>query len=89
MIEVAPLDASKVSVDVCRLCQFVWFDLREMDGLKPLPVKERVETLPERARELIAMARADQIAREEESKFATERWRSIVMALYYFGFPRL
>ena len=76
MTEVGFSDASAVGVDVCRLCQFVWFDVRELDRLNPRPLEE-IKTLPEGARELMAMARLDQIAREETSRVSAECWQRI------------
>lgn len=87
MTEVELSEDSAVKVDVCRLCQFVWFDVRGMDRLNPRPIKEplneRTETLPVRARELMATARVDQIAREAESKKAAEGWRRVAIRLVF------
>lgn len=47
----------EMRLDVCRRCQFVWFDPHEFESLPPEP-RERVEPdLPMESREKVAMAR--------------------------------
>lgn len=47
MIEVPLPGSSELKVDVCRLCQFVWFDIREAGGLIPRSAKEQLDALSE------------------------------------------
>jgi Zn-finger nucleic acid-binding protein len=80
MTEVPLSNSSGIRVDVCRICQFIWFDIRENDALIPRPVPEPPPVLTERAMELMAMARVDQINRERGEKSKADRWRAILLA---------
>jgi Zn-finger nucleic acid-binding protein len=55
MIEVALESSSGIKVEVCRICEFVWFDAGETQPLqvRPLP-KPPPAPLPQKAREAIA-----------------------------------
>src|SRR5262249_39840731 len=63
MIEVALESTSGIRVEVCRICEFVWFDAGETQPLQvpPLP-KPPPAPLPQKAREAIALAKVDQLA---------------------------
>jgi membrane associated rhomboid family serine protease len=43
-------------LDLCRRCQFVWFDPREFEALPPAPSKPREPEIPLEARERVALA---------------------------------
>jgi membrane associated rhomboid family serine protease len=66
MIEVAATDHPRPRVEVCRTCHFVWFDADEMAAFRPLPAMTIQRRLPRKARELLAMARVEQLAREAQ-----------------------
>lgn len=84
MIEVALSDAPRVGIDVCRLCQFIWFDVHEMEGLAPQSDAEKARALSERARATQkAMARTAEFVKENDARIAAERWRLITMAMFY------
>lgn len=53
-------------LDVCRACQFVWFDPREFEAMpsRPVPVKP-VDRTPQAAREAIAIMQAGQLAKRQ------------------------
>ncbi len=62
MIEV-PLaeDAGAPAVDVCRICHFVWFDAREIAGLKPRAIPEPKPSLTPEAREASALSKCKEL----------------------------
>jgi membrane associated rhomboid family serine protease/Zn-finger nucleic acid-binding protein len=92
MTQVALSERSSVRVDVCRLCHFVWFDTGEIDTLiprSPPPPPSASPPLPQKARELLAIAKVEQLAREAEgsdfdSEPPTEWWQVIAG---YLGMP--
>jgi hypothetical protein len=53
MIEVELSERATVDVDVCRLCHFVWFDMREVETLNPRPLPAAAPEMPRAAREAI------------------------------------
>jgi len=60
MFEVSLSDDAGVRVDVCKVCHFVWFDMHEVDTLRPRPLPKRepfkltAAELPETAWQKIA-----------------------------------
>jgi membrane associated rhomboid family serine protease len=84
MREVAvPLDGGRLPLDVCRSCQFLWFDPKELDRLpkKPPAKSDKVE-LPPEAREKIALLEvqreAERAAQESHSEYGPdETWQWI------------
>ena len=87
MIEVALDSSSGIRVEVCRLCEFVWFDAGETQPLqvraarKPLPPR-----LPQEVRETIALAPVQQLAAQAhrsdfDSAPPEEWWKSIAAFL--------
>ena len=89
MIEVNLSDDAQVRVDVCRLCHFVWFDVGEVDTLKPRAVPPAPPELPQEARELLAMEKVKRLAEQAEgSDFDSappdEQWKTIAG---FFGLP--
>jgi membrane associated rhomboid family serine protease/ribosomal protein L37AE/L43A len=91
MIQVTLSDRSAIRVDVCRICHFVWFDAHEADDLvpRPPPPPTENERLPQKAREILAVAKIEQMARDAEgSDFdsaAPSEWWQVIAA--YFGMP--
>src|SRR5439155_18873961 len=59
MIEVALDSSSGIRVEVCRICEFVWFDSGETQTLQARPLlKPKPQViLPQEAREAIALAK--------------------------------
>jgi Zn-finger nucleic acid-binding protein len=82
MIEVPLPGSSELKVDVCRLCQFVWFDIREAGGLIPRPAKEQQQALSEAMGDRGGPVR-EQLIREMDAKTSAERWRLIAIALHF------
>ena len=84
MIEVALDSSSGIRVEVCRICEFVWFDAGETQSLQPRPLskpKPQV-VLPQEAREAIALAKVQQLAEQaRDPDFDTappgESWKAI------------
>jgi Zn-finger nucleic acid-binding protein len=84
MIEVALDSSSGIRVEVCRICEFVWFDSGETQTLqvRPLPKPKPQVVLPQKAREAIALAKVQQLAAQArgsdfDSASPDEWWKSI------------
>lgn len=75
----APRTRGTRHLDVCTICQFVWFDAGEFASLPILPVEPVVEErLPQKARELLAIMEVEKIAeraRAEEEGSPEEAWK--------------
>jgi membrane associated rhomboid family serine protease len=59
----------ELALNVCKRCEFVWFDAREYEAIPPAPAPKEADRLeetklPEAAREQLAIYRAHQIAEE-------------------------
>lgn len=88
MTQVALADTATVKVDVCRVCHLVWFDPHEFETLTPHTSTGPPE-LPAKAREMVALARIEQLAKTAEgpdfdSAPPDEWWKNIAAA---FGIP--
>ena len=74
--------------DVCKICQFVWFDPKEYEAVPSRPggYQPGDTTLPQAAREALALHRVEQIAEQARAadRSPDETWKT-VPAL--FGFP--
>ena len=82
MIDVALSENTAVNVDVCRSCHFVWFDTHEVETLVPRPLPQTAPELPQKARELLAVAKVQELAEEArgtdfDSSPPDEFWKSI------------
>jgi Zn-finger nucleic acid-binding protein len=91
MIEVALDSSSGIKVEVCRICEFVWFDAGETQTFqpRPLPKPKPQVVLPQEAREAIALAKVQQLAdqardRDFVSAPPEEWWKSIAA---FLGMP--
>ena len=90
-VTIAP-DAVPFKLDVCKPCEFVWFDPGEMEAAPPKPPPARLpgemaeKYLPLEAREAMALYKVQQIAEaaHAEDPSPDEDWKT-VPAL--FGFP--
>lgn len=61
-----PARGQTLVLDVCRTCQFVWFDAQEFETLPPLPPKPvAVDPLPPAARQALAIAEVERMAKEQ------------------------
>lgn len=83
MIEVALDSSSELKVEVCKICEFVWFDKGETQSLQVRPPPEPPPApLPQEAREAIALARVQQLTEQArgpdfDSAPPDEWWKSI------------
>jgi hypothetical protein len=64
MFEVALDSSSGIRVEVCRICEFVWFDAGETQTLQARPLPKPPEPLPQKVRETIALAKVQQLAEQ-------------------------
>jgi membrane associated rhomboid family serine protease/Zn-finger nucleic acid-binding protein len=86
MIGVALSDQAKINVDVCQHCHFIWFDAHEVDTLVPRQPDPVAPELPQKAREMLAIAEVERLAKEAEgSDFDSappdESWKQIAAFL--------
>ena len=89
MIGVALPDRAEVYVDVCRHCHFIWFDAHEVDTLVPRQPEPVAAELPQKAREMIAMAEVERLSKQAEgsdydSVAPNESWKQIAA---FLGMP--
>jgi membrane associated rhomboid family serine protease/Zn-finger nucleic acid-binding protein len=82
MIEVALDSSSGIRIEVCRICEFVWFDAGETQSLQPRPLLKSPAPLPQEAREGIAIAKVKALAEEArgsdfDSAALDEWWKQI------------
>jgi len=57
-----------LELDICRSCQFVWFDPKEFGQLPPPPTPPKEPELPARAKEILAMEKIKRIAEKAENE---------------------
>ena len=91
MLEVGLDRSSGIKIEVCRICEFVWFDAGETQALqaRPLPKSKPQVILPQEAREAIALAKVQQLAEQArgsdfDSAPPDAWWKSIAA---FFGMP--
>ena len=82
MIEVALDSCSGIRVEVCRICEFVWFDSGETQTLQARPLPKAPTPPPQKVREAIALAKVQQLAEQArgpdfDSAPPDEWWKSI------------
>jgi membrane associated rhomboid family serine protease/Zn-finger nucleic acid-binding protein len=85
-------EAADLTLDLCRRCEFVWFGPGKFDAIAPAPPKPRalgdidVRSLPMEAREALAMAKVQQIAKDAQDlgDSPEEGWKAVPAVL---GFP--
>jgi membrane associated rhomboid family serine protease/Zn-finger nucleic acid-binding protein len=89
MIGVALSDKAEISVDVCQRCHFIWFDAHEVDTLVPRQPEPAAPELPQKAREMLAIAEVERLAKQAEgpeldSAAPDESWKQIAA---FLGMP--
>ena len=89
MIGVALSDKAEISVDVCQHCHFIWFDAHEVDTLVPRQPEPVAPELPQKAREMLAIAEVERLAKQAEgpeldSAAPDESWKQIAA---FLGMP--
>ncbi len=82
MIGVALPDHAEITVDVCQHCHFIWFDAHEVDTLVPRQPNAIAPELPQKAREMLAIAELERLSRQAEgadlgSGAPQESWKQI------------
>jgi membrane associated rhomboid family serine protease/Zn-finger nucleic acid-binding protein len=90
MIEVTLDSSSGIKIEVCKICEFVWFDKGETQPLQVRPPpKPPPAPLPQEVREAIALAKVQQLAEQArgsdfDSAPPDEWWKSIAA---FLGLP--
>ena len=89
MIGVALSDQAEINVDVCQHCHFIWFDAHEVDTLVPRQPDPVAPELPQKAREMLAIAEVEHLAKQAEgpdldSAAPEESWKQIAA---FLGMP--
>jgi membrane associated rhomboid family serine protease/Zn-finger nucleic acid-binding protein len=89
MIGVALSDQAEINVDVCQHCHFIWFDAHEVETLVPLEPEPVAPELPQRAREMLAIAEVERLSKQAEgpdldSAAPEESWKQIAA---FLGMP--
>ena len=89
MIGVALSDQAEINVDVCQHCHFIWFDAHEVDTLVPRQPDPVAPELPQKAREMLAIAEVERLAKQAEgsdldSAAPEESWKQIAA---FLGMP--
>jgi len=73
-------------VNVCQHCHFIWFDAHEVDTLVPRQPKPVAPELPQKAREMLAIAEVERLSKQAEgpdldSAAPEESWKQIAALL--------
>jgi membrane associated rhomboid family serine protease/Zn-finger nucleic acid-binding protein len=89
MIGVALSDKAEVNVDVCQHCHFIWFDAHEVDTLVPRLPEPVAPELPQKAREMLAIAEVERLSKQAQgpdfdSAAPEESWKQIAA---FLGMP--
>jgi membrane associated rhomboid family serine protease len=89
MIGVALSDRAEISVDVCQRCHFIWFDAHEVEALVPRQPEPVAPELPQKAREMLAIAEVERLSKQAEgpdldSAAPEESWKQIAA---FLGMP--
>jgi len=71
MIGVALSDQAEINVDVCKRCHFIWFDAHEVDTLVPRQPEPVASELPQKAREMLAIAEVERLSKQAEGRTLT------------------
>ena len=89
MIGVTLADRAEINVDVCQHCHFIWFDAHEVDTLVPRQPEPVAPELPQKAREMLAIAEVERLSKQAESpdldsSAPEESWKQIAA---FLGMP--
>ena len=89
MIGVALSDQAQINVDVCQHWHVIWFDAHEVDTLVPREPEPVAPELPQKAREMLAIAEVERLSKQAEgpdldSAAPEESWKQIVA---FLGMP--
>ena len=89
MISVPLSEQAEINVDVCQHCHFIWFDAHEVDTLVPRQPDPVAPELPQKAREMLAIAEVERLAKQAEgsdldSAAPEESWKQIAA---FLGMP--
>ena len=89
MIGVGLSDRAEINVDVCQHCHFIWFDAHEFDTLVPRQPESVAPKLPQKAREMLAIAEVERLSKQAEgtdldSAAPEESWKQIAA---FLGMP--
>jgi Zn-finger nucleic acid-binding protein len=89
MIGVALSDRAEINVDVCQHCHFIWFDAHEVDTLVPRQPESVAPGLPQKAREILAIAEVERLSKQAQgpdldSVAPDESWKQIAA---FLGMP--
>jgi Zn-finger nucleic acid-binding protein len=88
MIDVALSDRAEIDVDVCQHCHFIWFDAHEVETLVPRQPVRAAPELPQKARELLAIAEVERLSKQAEGpdldSAAALGWKQIAA---FLGLP--
>src|SRR5438067_3309765 len=88
-IGVALSARAEINVDVCQHCHFIWFDAHEVDTLVPRQPEPVAPELPQKAREMLAIAEVERLSKQAEgpdidSAAPEESWKQIAA---FLGMP--
>jgi Zn-finger nucleic acid-binding protein len=82
------VDGNILKLDICKICQFFWFDPKELESLPqaPPPAPTRESQLPQAAREAIAIQQVQMMAERAraEDRSPDMGWKTIPAI---FGLP--
>ena len=89
MIGVALSDQAQINVDVCQHWHVIWFDAHEVDTLVPREPEPVAPELPQKARDMLAIAEVERLSKQAEgpdldSAAPEESWKQIVA---FLGMP--
>src|SRR5205809_1708459 len=89
MIGVVLADRAEINVDVCQRCHFIWFDAHEVETRVPCEPEPVVAELPQKAREMLAIAEVERLSKQAEgpdldSAAPEESWKQIAA---FLGMP--
>ena len=89
MIGVALSNQAEINVDVCQHCHFIWFDAHEVETLVPRQPKPVASEVPQKAREMLAMAEVERLSKQAQgpdldSAGPDESWKQIAI---FLGMP--
>jgi hypothetical protein len=89
MIGVPLPNQNEINVDVCHHCHFIWFDAHEVETLVARRPEAVVPELPQKAREMLAIAEVKRLSRgaggpDFDSAAPEESWKQIAA---FLGMP--